>query len=187
MRSLKNIAADAPPARKPRRTLDGGFFVLTVFTLVAGAAVCLTKGPERVAEIMAETLRFIAVLSPKIAAGIFIAATLPMLLPREKVGRLIGHDSGLRGLAVATVCGAAIPGGPMMTFPLAAGLGLAGADLGATIAFISGWSLLGLNRTLIWEFSFLPAELVWTRYLLCLPAPVLLGLAVRMFRQRRVA
>ena len=72
-----------------------------------------------------------------------------------------------------------------MTFPIAAGLGVAGADLGAMIAFISGWSLLGLNRTLIWEFSFLPADLVWTRYLLSLPVPILLGLAVRTFLQVR--
>jgi hypothetical protein len=75
----------------------------------------------------------------------------------------------------------------MMTFPLAAGLGVAGADLGAVIAFISGWSLLGLNRTLIWEFSFLPADLVWTRYLLSLPMPVLLGMAARSLMQRRAA
>lgn len=75
----------------------------------------------------------------------------------------------------------------MMTFPLAAGLTAAGADLGATIAFVSGWSLLGLNRTLIWEFSFLPSDLVWTRYMLSLPAPVLLGLAARAVMQRRVA
>lgn len=135
--------------------------------------------------IIAETFAFISVLSPKIMAGIFIAATLPMLLPRDKVGRLIGKESGVRGLVVATACGAALPGGPMMTFPIAASLGLAGADLGAMVAFISGWSLLGLNRTLIWEFSFLPSDLVWTRYLLSLPVPVLLGLTVRMLIQRR--
>jgi hypothetical protein len=93
----------------------------------------------------------------------------------------------MRGLVVAAACGAALPGGPMMTFPVAAGLAVAGADIGAVIAFISGWSLLGLNRTLIWEFSFLPAELVWTRYLLCLPIPVLLGLAARAIRRRRSA
>ncbi|EPX85267.1 hypothetical protein [Salipiger mucosus] len=184
---MKNTEAEAPPARRPRKILDGGFLVLLGFTLAGGIAVFLTRGGGRVADIAAETLGFVAVLSPKIAAGIFIAATLPMCLPREKVGRLVGRESGWRGLAVATACGAALPGGPMMTFPLAAGLGTAGADMGAVVAFISGWSLLGLNRTLIWEFSFLPADLVWTRYLLSLPAPLLLGLTARAMMKRRMA
>ncbi|MGB5862792.1 MAG: hypothetical protein WBG95_00670 [Sulfitobacter sp.] len=185
MPSLKNTEADPPPIRKKRQIIDGSLLVLSAFTALAGIAVFLSSGAGRALEIVADTFTFLAVLSPKIAAGIFIAATLPLLLPKEHVGRLIGRESGLRGLLIAAFCGAAIPGGPMMTFPIAAGLGVAGADLGAMIAFISGWSLLGLNRTLIWEFSFLPADLVWTRYLLSLPVPILLGLAVRTFLQVR--
>lgn len=185
MPSLKNTEADQPPIRKKRQIIDRSLLVLSAFTALAGIAVFLSSGAGRALEIVADTFTFLAVLSPKIAAGIFIAATLPLMLPKEHVGRLIGRESGLRGLLIAAFCGAAIPGGPMMTFPIAAGLGVAGADLGAMIAFISGWSLLGLNRTLIWEFSFLPADLVWTRYLLSLPVPILLGLAVRTFLQVR--
>jgi len=187
MLSLKNTKADPPSELKPRKIIDGGFLVLFGFTLAAGLIVALTKGLDRVEEIIAETLWFLALLSPKIAAGIFIAATLPLILPKDKVGRWIGVESGLRGLVLATVAGAAIPGGPMMTFPLAAGFGIAGADLGAMLAFVTGWSLLGLNRTLIWEFSFLPHDLVWTRYLLSLPFPVLVGLGARVLRKRAVA
>ena len=179
MPSLRNTEADPPPSRKPRKVIDGSFLVLAGFTLAGGLAVVLTSGIGRAVEILTETLGFLAILSPKIAAGIFIAATLPMMLPRDKVGRLIGRESGLRGLVVAAACGAALPGGPMMTFPIAASLGAAGADFGAVTAFISGWSLLGLNRTLIWEFSFLPYDLVWTRYLISLPMPILMGYAVR--------
>ena len=187
MPSLKNIAADPPPVQKTRRVFDGSFMVLLVLTLAGGVAVGVVSGWARVGQILIETFEFIAMLAPKIGAGIFIAATLPILLPRERVGRLIGRESGVRGLVVAAACGAALPGGAMMTFPLAAGLGVAGADLGAMVAFISGWSLLGLNRTLIWEFSFLPSDLVWTRYLLSLPMPVLLGLAAHAVMQRRLA
>jgi uncharacterized membrane protein YraQ (UPF0718 family) len=187
MLSFKNNAAEPPPCRKPRKVFDGSFLVLLFLTGLGGLGVVWMSGPSRMVDIVVETLGFLGLLSPKIAAGIFIAATLPMLLPRDTVGRLVGRESGLRGLIVAAACGAALPGGPMMTFPLAAGLTVAGADLGAMIAFISGWSLLGLNRTLIWEFSFLPADLVWTRYALSLPMPVVLGLAARAVAQRRRA
>lgn len=187
MPSLKNTKADPPPTPKPRKVIDTGFLVLAGFTLAGAVAVVMKSGVGRALEILRETFGFLALLSPKIAAGIFIAATLPMLLPREKVGRVIGRESGLKGLAVAVACGAALPGGPMMTFPIAAGLGAAGADLGAMVAFVSGWSLLGLNRTLIWEFSFLPSELVWTRYLISLPIPILLGLTARVMMRERPA
>lgn len=187
MLSLKNTKADPPPAPKPRKVIDTGFLVLAGFTLAGAVAVVFKRGPGRALEILGETFGFLVVLSPKIAAGIFIAATLPMLLPRDKVGRVIGRESGLRGLAVATACGAALPGGPMMTFPIAAGLGATGADLGAMVALVSSWNLLSLNRTLIWEFSFLPNDLVWTRYLISLPLPILLGLVVRALMRQRPA
>jgi hypothetical protein len=61
----------------------------------------------------------------------------------------------------------------------------AGADLGAGIALVSGWVLLGLNRTLIWEFSFLPADFVLLRVALSLPVPILLGWATRKLYQGR--
>ena len=66
-----------------------------------------------------------------------------------------------------------------MPFPLAAGMLAAGADLAAALNCVTAWSLYGLNRTLIWELSFLHADLVALRVAICLPLPVLLGLAVR--------
>jgi uncharacterized membrane protein YraQ (UPF0718 family) len=181
---LRNITADPPPEPRRRKVIDKGFLVLLAFTVLGGIGVALKSGLARVGEIAIETLGFIAVLGPKIAAGVFIAATLPLILPRDRVATWIGRNSGLRGLTIAMLAGLLIPGGPAMTFPLAAGFAAAGADLGAIIAFVSGWSLLSLNRTLIWEFSFLPHDMVALRWLLSLPVPVLLGLAVRVLPWR---
>lgn len=179
MPSLKNIAADPPPEQPARRIFDTGFLFLALSALLAGVLVVVLKGWDRAAEIALSELWFMTVLAPKIAAGMFIAATLPLLLPRDKVAIWIGRESGLRGLLLAAFAGAAIPGGPAMTFPLAASFGLVGADVGAIMTFVSSWALLSLNRTLIWEFSFLPVDLVWWRILLCLPVPILVGMAAR--------
>lgn len=184
MLSLKNTEADPPPVQRPRRIVDAGLLVLLSFTLLAGGLVAWREGPARVWQIAQDTFGFLALLGPKIGAGIYIAATLPLVLPRDKVGRWIGSESGVRGLVLATLAGAAIPGGPMMTFPLAAGFGVAGADIGAMLAFVTGWSLLSLNRTLIWEFSFLPHDIVWIRYLLSLSFPILVGLGARLLQRR---
>jgi len=170
-----------PPKPAKRKIVDGGFAVLCGFTLLAAFGVAWQSGPVRITEILIETFGFVALLGPKILAGVFIAATLPLLLPRDRVAGWIGRNSGARGLILAAIAGALIPGGPMMTYPLAAGFAAAGADIGAVVAFVTGWSLLSLNRTLIWELSFLPADLVGLRCLISLPFPVICGLAARAF------
>lgn len=182
---LKNTAADPPPDAPRRKIIDTGFIILACFTIGAGIAVWWLKGAGRLAEITAETMGFLAVLSPKILAGVFIAATVPLILPKEKVRSWIGRESGLRGLAIAGGLGAVVPGGPMMIFLLAAGIGTAGADMGAITAFVSGWALLSLNRTLIWELSFLPVDLVALRVALCLPIPVVIGVMARAITEMR--
>ncbi len=86
---------------------------------------------------------------------------------------------GTRGLLVATAKGALVPGGPMMIFPLAAGFRAAGATTATIVTFVTAWSLLGINRTVIWEMSFLHVDFVALRVLICLPLPLLAGLIAR--------
>jgi len=129
----------------------------------------------RVVEIAGRYLGLLGLLGPKILAGFFIAASVPILLPPEQLNRWVGRDSGIRGLLVATAAGALVPGGPMMIFPLAASFRLAGATTATLIAFVTAWSLYGINRTVIWEMSFLHVNFVLARVALCLPMPVLAG------------
>ncbi|MGR3793543.1 permease [Vannielia sp. SX4] len=183
MSSAPHTSTDSPPPR--RKIIDGGFIVLLAVTLLAAALVTAKYGGAHALATALGALGFIAVLLPKVGAGLFVAAAIPLLLPREKVSALIGQESGWRGLLLASAAGALLPGGPGMTFPLAAALFAAGADIGATLAFVTGWSLLSLNRTLIWELSFLDWHLVALRIALCLPAPLAVGLAARALTLRR--
>jgi uncharacterized membrane protein YraQ (UPF0718 family) len=175
--------SDRPPKKRP--IIDGNFLLLTALSVAAAIAVWQLKGPARFWEVLGRDTAFALGLLPKIAAGVLIALALPRLFSRERVMSMIGPDSGLRGLAIATLAGAAIPGGPSVTFPLAIGLMAAGADLGAGVAMVSGWVLLGLNRTIIWEFSFLPAEIVMLRFGLSLILPIAAGWAVRRLLRGR--
>lgn len=159
--------------------IDRGFWVLILATVVAGGLVTLQSGPLHALQIALGALGFLAILLPKIGAGVVIAATIPVLVPRERIAAVIGRESGVRGLVAATVAGACLPGGPSMAYPLTASLLVAGADLGAGLAFVTGWSLFNLNRTLIWELSFLPADFVGIRVLASLLLPVAVGAAAR--------
>jgi len=172
-----------PPPLGRQTAFDTSFLILTLIATGAGIAVALTEGPARVWQIALEYLEFLAVLSPKILAGFFIAAAVPILVPREMLMRWVGQNSGIRGLTVASLAGALIPGGPMMIFPLAAGFRVAGASTAVLISFVTSWSLLGLNRTVIWEMSFLHIDFVLWRVLICLPMPILAGwLASKVLR-----
>lgn len=171
------------PALGRQKIFDGSFVILLAIALVAAGAVAWVKGPMRVVEIAVSYLGFLTLLSPKILCGFFIAAAVPILVPREVLTRWIGADSGLRGLWVASLAGGLVPGGPMMIFPLAVGFRAAGAKLPVLMTFVTAWSLYGINRTVIWEMSFLDVDFVLLRVLICLPLPFLVGWAcARVFR-----
>lgn len=155
-------------------------------TLFAGIGVVAQKGLWRVVEIFGETIVFAVTLSPKILGGVFIAAAIPLLVSNDKIANMVGGERGIWGLGLAAFLGALMPGGPMMVYPLAAGFVLAGVDAGALVAFVTGWSLLNLNRTLIWEMSFLHADFVLLRLSISVALPILCGLAARkMFVEAR--
>ena len=173
---------ESAPVFGRQKAFDTSFLVLLVIALGAALGVAYLRGPARVLEIAASYLGFLAVLSPKILCGFFVAAALPILVPREQLLRWVGQESGVRGLAIAALAGALVPGGPMMSFPVAASLLAAGARLGVVVSFVTAWSLYGLNRTLIWEMSFLHIDFVLLRVALCLPFPILAGwLASKVF------
>lgn len=158
---------------------DIGFLFIAALALVAGAVVYVRDGIAIFFEILAKDALLLVTVLPKVAAGVLVAAFLRLLLPKEMVARWIGERSGLKGLVLATIAGATIPGGPMTIFPIATALYTAGADRGATIAFITSWLTLGINRAIVWELSFFGAEFVVIRMLVSLPIPILVGLAAR--------
>ena len=61
-------------------------------------------------------------------------------------------------------------------FPIAAAFLAVGASVGATVAFVTSWTLLGYGRALVWELPFFGADFVIWRSLVALPLPVVTGL-----------
>ncbi|MEL6913046.1 MAG: hypothetical protein AAFP13_00965 [Pseudomonadota bacterium] len=172
-KSAGRSRAEEPAGRTS--PFDGSFFILGCIATGAALGVACAEGPVRVLEIALSYLGFLALLSPKVLCGFFIAASVPILIPREALTRWVGGESGARGLVVACLAGALVPGGPSMIFPLAAGFRAAGASLAVLITFVTAWSLYGINRTVIWEMSFLYIDFVLLRVLICLPLPLLAG------------
>lgn len=160
------------------RRFDAGLLFVGGLFAASGAAVWWIHGVDRFLHLLFADLLLVAEMFPKVAEGAVLAAALAVAVPRERVVALVGPESGVRGLAIAMAAGLAFPGGPSVIYPFAVAMLAAGADVGVAVAMITSWVLLSLNRTVVWEFTFLPSWLVLLRYGLSLPIPILLGLAV---------
>ncbi|MEM6382186.1 MAG: permease [Pseudomonadota bacterium] len=173
----------AGPRRQPLHK-DIGFVFILVLSGGAAVGVYVRDGLSRFQEILWDDILLWLTILPKVIGGVLVAAFLRVLLPKEVVARWIGERSGLKGLVVATLAGATIPGGPFTIFPIATSLYLSGADRGSTIAFITAWLTVGINRAIVWELSFFGTEFVIVRTLVSLPVPILCGVAARLLPGR---
>ncbi len=153
-----------------------GFFA----AMIGIGLVCLAlRGTDDFLATLEHDLELILSTLPRVMVALSVAALIWVMLPRDEVSALVGRDTGILGLVVATAAGAVTPGGPSSAYALLAMLGAAGAERGALVAYITSWALLGLQRILLWDVPFLGLEFAALRFALCLPLPVIAGLIAR--------
>ncbi len=101
---------------------------------------------------------FIQIL-PILLFALIIAGTLPLIVPREAIDSFIGAESGWRGILTGTFVGSLLPGGPYISFPIAAGFMRMGASIGTLVALVTAWSIIAILRLpldvgfLGWKFT----------------------------------
>ena len=156
------------------RRVDWASLVLLLVTAGLFAAA-LSRGFGTVAAAAAASWELLAGVLPRLLLGFGIAGLLQVLVPAETVVRWRGAEAGWRGILVGWVAGALAPGGPFVSFPILAALSKAGAGLPALITFLSSWSVLGVNRILVWEMPVMGGRFVVARVLLSLLVPPVLG------------
>ncbi|MDP2620550.1 MAG: permease [Hyphomicrobiales bacterium] len=158
------------------RLFGPSFYLFAGLTAVLGAICYVLRGPEVLFDRMVEEFGFLIVIAPRIGAALVIAGFVQVLVPRDLVARWLGSRAGLKGIVIASVAGALTPGGPMTSFPLLVALFASGAHRGSLIAYITGWSLLGVQRVLVWELPLMGGEFTLIRVLACAPLPILAGI-----------
>jgi uncharacterized membrane protein YraQ (UPF0718 family) len=172
-----------PILRRKRRALDWPTAVLIALVAVAAGYVLWRDGPAKSLELVLGDAELFGLMLPKVLAGCLIAAFITILLPRDTVNRWVGPDSGAKGILVSTFAGIILPGGPFTIFPIAGAFIAMGADIAAAITLITSWTMLGLNRTLVWEMAFFGFDFVGWRWLAALPLPIIAGFLVRLLER----
>jgi uncharacterized membrane protein YraQ (UPF0718 family) len=121
---------------------------------------------------------------PLLIAAFLTAGLIQTLVTRDMVTRWLGTGAGWRGIALACLGGALIPGGPYVYYPIAGALLQTGAGLGVLVAFVTAKNLWSITRLPI-EFALLGWQLTVIRLGVTLILPPVLGfIAETLFGQR---
>jgi len=146
--------------------------------------LCLCLGGwDSVQRALGQAGGLLLLVIPQLGAGLLIGGLIQQLVDRDRVTRLLGSESGARGLMLSALAGMVTPGGPFTSFPIVYALWVAGADTGALVAYVAAWSLIGLNRLIIWEIPFMGFDVSLLRFFVSLPMPLLAGILARWLIQ----
>jgi len=153
--------------------------------LVVGilAVIAATRGRVLLDDgVRTGVMEFILLL-PRIGIGVVGSGFVAEALPNAWIAPWLGPESGLLGVAIATLGGALTPGGPVVGFSIGAAALKSGAGAPQVIAYSTAWALYAIHRLVIWEVPMMPARVVWLRALVSLPLPFLAaGLAILLGR-----
>ena len=165
--------------RKYRGAFGTSFWLFAAVAVISGALCYAVKGEEVFLRALDTDLNLLLKVLPRVFAAMLIAGFIQVMLPRDLVARWVGEESGLKGIFIACIAGAIMPGGPMTACPLVVALHASGADRGALVAYLTAWSLLGVQRILTWELPLMGSEFVSVRFVACLFLPFLAGMIAR--------
>lgn len=145
--------------------------VMVVIALVKGGIPLAFRGVQEGRDLLVG-------VAPQLLLGFLLSGFVTVLLPAQLIGDLVGADSGVRGLIIATVAGVITPGGPFLQFPLVASLVAGGAAVGPVAAYLTAWSLISANRALVWEIPVLGPSFTVSRWVISLVMPFVVGFTV---------
>jgi uncharacterized membrane protein YraQ (UPF0718 family) len=165
-----------------RSPLDVSTIVLAAAAVVL-AGIAYLKDPGLPLLGAKNGFSMLAFVLPRMVAALLLAGLMQVLVPQDFVSRHFGQGGGLRALLLATLAGVVTPGGPMVTMPFMVALANSGAALSSLVAYMTAWSLFGLQRIIAWEAPLMGWRFVFARVVPSLAFPVIAGWLVSVFNR----
>ena len=154
------------------RRIDPSLVTMLGILFAVVAVVAIREGSDGVLDGLEGSWRLLRRAAPVTLMGMTLAGTMQILAPPGVIGRYMGEDSGLLGLAIGMGAGLITPGGPYVMYPIGAALMTSGAGIGPMAGFVSTRNLVTFNRLLVWELPFLGWPFTLTRLLVSFWMPV---------------
>ncbi|HKC96051.1 MAG TPA: permease [Nitrospira sp.] len=155
--------------------MDVALILLIVIVLSVAAAVALTD-PALLWVALGHSRTLLGSVWLELLLGFVLAGLMQVLIPEPVVLRWLGKQNFGYGVLAGWGLGLLLPGGPYVTFPIAANLFRQGAAPGPLIALISAKVLLSPIRVLSFEAPLLGWPMTAARLLPSLLLPPVLGL-----------
>ena len=165
-----------------RSPLDASTIVLAAAAVVL-AGIAYLKDPGLPLLGAKNGFSMLAFVLPRMVVALLLAGLMQVLVPQDFVSRHFGQGGGLRGLVLATLAGVVTPGGPIVTMPFMVALANSGAALSSLVAYMTAWSLFGLQRIIAWEAPLMGWRFVFARVVPSLAFPVIAGWLVSVFNR----
>lgn len=108
--------------------------------------------------------------------AILIGEFMVELIPQEALHGVIGADSGLLGVLVASLAGSLLPGGPAISFPIVVAFYKAGVGAPQLVALLTAWSVYAFHRALIFELPMMGPRFIALRLASSAMFPPLAGM-----------
>jgi len=154
--------------------------ILALLAVVLAGLAWQRGGPALAFAGLLQGGRTLLSVTPLLLFAFLIAGLIQTLVTQELVSRWLGAQSGWRGLLLAGLGGALIPGGPYVYYPITAALLRSGAGLGVLVTFVSAKNLWSVTRLPL-EFALLGSRMTIVRFVATLLLPPLLGFVAETF------
>jgi uncharacterized membrane protein YraQ (UPF0718 family) len=132
--------------------------VIAIITLILFLITYL-KGENQHIRGLKAGIKMMRDIFPLLIFAFLMAGLLQEILPQELLNKWLGKSAGIKGIFIGTIAGGICPGGPYVSFPLAAGFLRMGVSIPTIVAFITSWSLWAVARLpmevgiLGWKFT----------------------------------
>jgi uncharacterized membrane protein YraQ (UPF0718 family) len=149
--------------------------VVMMAAAVVMLAIVYYKSPAAATKGLNATGSLILEITPRMIAAFLLAGLFQAVVPQELIVRWMGHGAGFKGLLVGMTLGGITPGGPMTHFPVIASFYKMGVGVGPLVAYLTAWSLFGMQRIIMWEIPFLGPKVVAIRVAVSFLFPLVAG------------
>ena len=168
-------------AAMPRGGVFDVSFLILASLAVVFAVVAYLKDPSLPMVGARNGLALLWFIVPRLVPALLLAGMLQVVIPQETVARYFGQQSGMRAIFMASVAGVITPGGPMVSVPLLVVLANSGMALGPLVAYMTAWSLFGMQRIIAWEAPLMGWHFVAVRTASSLVFPIVAGWLVKVY------
>jgi uncharacterized membrane protein YraQ (UPF0718 family) len=152
--------------------------ILAIAAAVLAVVLGVSHGPVAIWEGVLKGGAVLWSVIPLLIAAFLVAGLTQVLVTKEFVEQWLGAASGWKGILLACLAGALIPGGPYVYYPIAAVLLQNGAGLGVLVSFVVAKNLWSVSRLPL-EVALLGMELTLIRFVITLVIPPLVGVVTQ--------